>query len=57
MAPPRIRALALCVFHHQGRILVNRFDDPVTGRCLYLRLLGTLESLFVHNDKPGHLAG
>ena len=85
MPPPRIRALALCVFHHQGRILVNRFDDPVTGRCMYrplgggiefgetsaeaivreiheeldlpidnLRLLGTLESLFVYNDKPGH---
>ncbi|MGO4004275.1 NUDIX hydrolase [Pseudomonas fluorescens] len=85
MTPPRIRALALCVFHYQGRILVNRFDDPVTGRCMYrplgggiefgetsaqaivreiheeldlpidhLRLLGTLESLFVYNDKPGH---
>ena len=31
---PRIRFLALCVFHHQGKILVNVFDDPATGQTL-----------------------
>lgn len=85
MAEQRIRALALCVFHHQGKILVNRFHDPVADKTFYrpigggiefgetsreaivrevqeelglsmkdLRLLGTLESLFVYNGKPGH---
>ncbi|PCR93082.1 NUDIX hydrolase [Pseudomonas fluorescens] len=85
MAEPRIRALALCVFQHNGKILVNRFHDPVADQTFYrpigggiefgetsreaivrevqeelglsmkdLRLLGTLESLFVYNGKPGH---
>lgn len=85
MAEQRIRALALCVFHHQGKILVNRFHDAVADKTFYrpigggiefgetsceaivrevqeelglsikdLRLLGTLESLFVYNGKPGH---
>ncbi|UQS17405.1 NUDIX hydrolase [Pseudomonas sp. HS6] len=85
MAEPRIRALALCVFQHNGNILVNRFHDPVADKTFYrpigggiefgetsreaivrevqeelglsmkdLRLLGTLESLFVYNGKPGH---
>lgn len=30
MTTPRIRALALCIFHHDGRILVNEALDPVT---------------------------
>ncbi|WP_085686360.1 MULTISPECIES: NUDIX hydrolase [unclassified Pseudomonas] len=85
MAEQRIRALALCVFHHQRKILVNRFHDPIADKSFYrpigggiefgetsreaivrevqeelglsvkdLRLLGTLESLFVYNGKPGH---
>ncbi|MGY2440052.1 NUDIX hydrolase [Pseudomonas sp. SDO52101_S400] len=85
MAEQRIRALALCVFKHNGKILVNRFHDPVADQTFYrpigggiefgetsreaivrevqeelglsmkdLRLLGTLESLFVYNGKPGH---
>jgi hypothetical protein len=31
---PRVRYLALSVFHHQGKSLVNMFDDPVTGQTL-----------------------
>ncbi|WP_248743419.1 MULTISPECIES: NUDIX hydrolase [unclassified Pseudomonas] len=85
MAEQRIRALALCVFQHNGKILVNRFHDSVADQTFYrpigggiefgetsreaivrevqeelglsmkdLRLLGTLESLFVYNGKPGH---
>ncbi|EUB83302.1 NUDIX hydrolase [Pseudomonas sp. GM30] len=81
----RIRALAICVFHHNGKILVNEFRDPVSQQICFrpvgggiefgetsaeaivrevqeelglsmsdLRLLGTLESLFVYNGKPGH---
>lgn len=85
MAEQRIRALALCVFHHNGRILVNHFHDPIKQQGFFrpvgggiefgetsaeaivrevdeelalaitdLSLLGTLESLFVYNGKPGH---
>lgn len=85
MAEHRIRALALCVFHHNGKILVNEFRDPVSQQTCFVpigggiefgetsaeaivrevqeelglsmsdvRLLGTLESLFVYNGKPGH---
>lgn len=85
LAAPRIRPLALCVFHHQGRILVNIFKDPITQQTLSrplgggidfgerasdavireideelgqsihdVRLLGSLESLFTYNGKPGH---
>lgn len=85
MAEHRIRALALCVFHHNGKILVNEFRDPVSQQTCFrpvgggiefgetsaetivrevqeelrltmtdMRLLGTLESLFVYNGKPGH---
>lgn len=85
MAEQRIRALALCVFHHHGKILVNEFRDPVSQQTCFrplgggiefgetsaeaivrevqeelglsmtdMRLLGTLESLFIYNGKPGH---
>lgn len=85
MSQHRIRPLALCVFHHEGKILVNRFHDSVTqkrfhrplgggiefgersaeaivreiqeelGRSINdLRLVGTLESIFTYNGKPGH---
>jgi 8-oxo-dGTP pyrophosphatase MutT (NUDIX family) len=85
MTEHRIRALALCVFHHNGKILVNQFRDPVSQQTCFrpigggiefgetsaaaivrevqeelglsmtdVRLLGTLESLFVYNGKPGH---
>jgi 8-oxo-dGTP pyrophosphatase MutT (NUDIX family) len=85
MAEHRIRALALCVFHHHGKILVNEFRDPASQQTCFrpigggiefgetsaeaivrevqeelglsmsdVRLLGTLESLFVYNGEPGH---
>ncbi|WOE81998.1 NUDIX hydrolase [Pseudomonas protegens] len=85
MAEPRIRALALCVFHHQGKILVNQFQDADKQQMLFrplgggidfgehsaqaivrevqeelgqsinnLRLIGTLESLFVYDGKQCH---
>ncbi|MHB2247428.1 NUDIX hydrolase [Pseudomonas fitomaticsae] len=85
MAEQRIRALALCIFHHKGKILVNQFYDPIKQQVLYrpigggiefgetsaeaivrevreelglsmkdLRLLGTLESIFIYDGKPGH---
>ncbi len=40
---PRIRFLALCVFHHQGKILVNVFDDPASGQTLCRPLGGGIE--------------
>ncbi|KIY42177.1 NUDIX hydrolase [Pseudomonas sp. 10-1B] len=40
---PRIRFLALCVFHHQGKILVNVFDDPTSGQTLCRPLGGGIE--------------
>lgn len=40
---PRIRFLALCVFHHQGKILVNVFDDPSSGQTLCRPLGGGIE--------------
>ncbi|CAB5596700.1 MULTISPECIES: NUDIX hydrolase [Pseudomonas] len=39
----RIRFLALCVFHHQGKILVNVFNDPATGQTLCRPLGGGIE--------------
>ena len=85
MAEQRIRALALCVFHYHGKILVNEFRDPISQQTCFrplgggiefgetsaeaivrevqeelglsmtdVRLLGTLESLFIYNGKPGH---
>ncbi|RMS48929.1 MutT/nudix protein, partial [Pseudomonas amygdali pv. photiniae] len=43
MSEPRIRALALCVFHHQGKILVNEFHDVVGKQTLFRPLGGGIE--------------
>lgn len=43
MSEPRIRHLALCVFHHQGKILVNPFHDPVKQQSLFRPLGGGVE--------------
>jgi 8-oxo-dGTP pyrophosphatase MutT (NUDIX family) len=43
MAEQRIRALALCVFHDKGRILVNQFHDPVTQQTIYRPVGGGIE--------------
>ncbi|WP_454834870.1 MULTISPECIES: NUDIX hydrolase [Pseudomonas] len=85
MTAQRIRPLALCVFHHDGKILVNEAYDsikketffrPVGGGIEFgetsdqavvrevqeelglsitdVRLLGTLESIFIYAGTPGH---
>ncbi|MEG0860683.1 MAG: NUDIX hydrolase [Pseudomonas sp.] len=43
MSEPRIRALALCIFHHQGKILVNQFYDTPTQQMLYRPIGGGIE--------------
>ncbi|MEN4751228.1 NUDIX hydrolase [Pseudomonas sp. Ps21-P2] len=43
MSPPRIRNIAICVFHHQGKILVNAFPDPVKQQTLFRPLGGGIE--------------
>lgn len=43
MPSPRIRLLAICVFHHQGKILVNPFQDPVKQQLLFRPLGGGVE--------------
>lgn len=43
MSEPRIRALALCVFHHQGKILVNRFYDATSQQMLSRPIGGGIE--------------
>jgi 8-oxo-dGTP pyrophosphatase MutT (NUDIX family) len=43
MSTPHIRHLAICIFHHHGRILVNPFHDPVKGHYLYRPLGGGIE--------------
>lgn len=85
MSKPCIRALALCIFHNQGKILVNQFYDAAGEQTLFrpigggiefgersidaiarevqeelglsisdVRLIGTLESIFIYEGKPGH---
>ena len=85
MSEPRIRPLALCIFHHDGKILVNQFHDAAGGQTLFrpvgggiefgersidaiarevqeelglsisdVRLIGTLESIFIYEGKTGH---
>jgi 8-oxo-dGTP pyrophosphatase MutT (NUDIX family) len=43
MTAQRIRALALCIFHHDGKILVNEFRDPVTERLCFRPIGGGIE--------------
>ncbi|WP_082036827.1 NUDIX hydrolase [Pseudomonas rhodesiae] len=43
MSEPRIRQLAICIFHHQGKILVNSFHDPVKQQSLFRPLGGGVE--------------
>ncbi|MGH8383003.1 NUDIX hydrolase [Pseudomonas sp.] len=43
MSQQRIRALALCVFHHQGKILVNQFYDAETKQTLFRPIGGGIE--------------
>ena len=82
---PHIRPIAICLFHHNGHILVSEEYDPAKGETFYrplgggiefcehstdtirrelmeeigaevkdLAYLGTLESIFVFDGKPGH---
>jgi 8-oxo-dGTP pyrophosphatase MutT (NUDIX family) len=43
MSEPRIRHLAICVFHHRGKILVNPFHDPIKDEWLFRPLGGGVE--------------
>jgi 8-oxo-dGTP pyrophosphatase MutT (NUDIX family) len=43
MSEPRIRHLAICIFHHRGKILVNPFHDPVKQQSLFRPLGGGVE--------------
>jgi 8-oxo-dGTP pyrophosphatase MutT (NUDIX family) len=41
--PERIRAIAICVFQHAGRILVIDIQDPATGERFYRPAGGGIE--------------
>ena len=43
MTALRIRPLALCIFHHDGKILVNEALDPVTGKPFMRPIGGGIE--------------
>lgn len=43
MKKPRIRPLAICVFRHRGRILVNQGHDPLKDEVFYRPLGGGIE--------------
>lgn len=43
MTAQRIRPLALCIFHHDGKILVNEALDPVTGKPFFRPIGGGIE--------------
>jgi len=43
MSAQRIRPLALCIFHHQGKILLHQFDDPVTQSTVFRPIGGGIE--------------
>lgn len=43
MTAHRIRPLALCVFHHDGKILVNEARDPITEKPFFRPIGGGIE--------------
>lgn len=43
MDAPRIRALALCIFHRNGRILVHEFQDAVKQQTVFRPIGGGIE--------------
>jgi len=43
MVAPRIRALALCIFHRNGRILVHEFQDAVKQQTVFRPIGGGIE--------------
>ena len=43
MTTQRIRALALCIFHHDGKILVNEARDPLTEKPFFRPIGGGIE--------------
>jgi|SRR5438105_2544531 len=43
MQTPQIRALAICVFWYEGRILVSETHDPVKGQSFFRPLGGGIE--------------
>lgn len=43
MPEHRIRHLAICIFQHEGKILVNPFHDPVKQQLLFRPLGGGVE--------------
>lgn len=43
MPEQHIRPLALCIFHHHGKILVNQFHDAVENRTLFRPIGGGIE--------------
>lgn len=43
MKPNVIRPIAICVFRHNGRILVAEGHEPLTGRLFYRPLGGAIE--------------
>lgn len=43
MSEQRIRALALCIFHHHGKILVNQFYDAIKKQTFFRPVGGGIE--------------
>lgn len=43
MSGSRIRPLAICIFHHQGKILVNEFYDDAKQQRLFRPIGGGIE--------------
>ncbi|VVN32052.1 NADH pyrophosphatase [Pseudomonas fluorescens] len=43
MIAPRIRPLAICIFHHDGKILVNEAHDPITNKPFFRPIGGGIE--------------
>ncbi len=43
MPAPHIRPLALCIFHHNGKILVNQFHDATSSESFFRPIGGGIE--------------